>query len=115
MHPPRTIAAAALMGLTLATAGCSALPSAGPTANQVLDEGNREKEQVPRYSSPSSTSAPSRSSRIVPSPPWLAAMAEGASDPSTAIGVGDTVQATIWEAASGGLFSSAAIGSITAS
>ena len=104
---------AALVSLTMATAGCSTLPSAGPSAKQVMSEASDDV-QAPRYLI---ADLDQRTVSIVEhtaKPSLFARFGEREEAPSAAIGVGDSVQVTIWEAASGGLFSSAAIGGVTA-
>ena len=110
----RQIAVASLIGLTLSIAGCSTLPSAGPNANQVVDAAKSADPRIPRYLV---VDIDQRTVAILarhPQSSLYERFGARAGAPSTVIGVGDTVQVTIWEAASGGLFSSAAINGVTA-
>lgn len=104
-----------LIGVAGPLVGCSALPSQGPTASQVLEEASYQTQDfTPRY-------------LIAPLDQRVASILERDSRPSlhgkfgdrrgapaTVIGVGDSVSVTVWEAASGGLFSSSAITGVTA-
>lgn len=88
-------------------AGCSAFPSQGPTTLGVLEETYYQSEDyTPRY-------------MVVPLDERVSSILERESLPSfqgkfgdrreattAVIGVGDSVSVTVWEAASGGLFSS---------
>ena len=114
MVPSQHFALVALFGLTLGLAGCSTLPSAGPNANQVVDEAKSDGAKIPRYLV---ADIDQRTVSILarhPQSSLYERFGARAGAPSTVIGVGDTVQVTIWEAASGGLFSSAAINGVTA-
>ncbi len=114
MGSSQQIVMASLAGLILMTTGCSTLPSAGPNANQVVSEADRNGQQAPRYLvadiNPRTVAILGRN----PRPSLYARFGERSGAPTTVIGVGDSVQVTIWEAASGGLFSSAAINGVTA-
>jgi polysaccharide export outer membrane protein len=92
-------------GLTLA--GCAALPSTGPTSMEVSEQAQSDigvrfvlrdvDEHV--VSILASTQPPN----------FRGSFGDSRPPPSQRIGIGDTVQVTVWEAASGGLFSSPAI------
>ena len=96
-----------LVGLPLA--GCSVLPSAGPTSAEVVSASQSDIGGLSRYllrdvddavvSILSSTRPPTLSKGFGDHRP----------PPSQRIGVGDTISVTIWEAAAGGLFSQATI------
>ncbi len=104
------IASVVVSGLALATAGCSTLPSAGPTTSQVLGERVADQTEIPRYLT---VELNERAVSILdhsPRPSLYGRFGERGAPPSSVIGVGDTIQVTVWEAASGGLFSSAAVG-----
>lgn len=114
MRPPMRFLAVALTGMMLATAGCSTLPSAGPTANDVLDERDPQKHPEPRYLV---AELDGRVLSIIGNRPrasFYGRFGDRGAPASTVIGVGDSVQVTIWEAAAGGLFSSSAISGVTA-
>jgi polysaccharide export outer membrane protein len=114
MRLPSKIAFTAALGLALANGGCSTLPSAGPTTSQVMGERDSGNAETPRYLV---TELDSRVVSILDRSPKLSLFGrfgEKGGAPSTVIGVGDSVQVTVWEAASGGLFSSSAIGGVTA-
>jgi polysaccharide export outer membrane protein len=104
---PRGYKWASLMAVAIGLAGCSALPSTGPTSAEVTSS-STEGTHI-RYilrdvdetvvSILSSTRARSLHESFGDHRPA----------PAQRIGIGDTVQVTIWEAAAGGLFSSPAI------
>lgn len=91
-------------------AGCSVLPSAGPTATAVLDESMKAKTMEARYN-------------IVPVNDQVLSILGGrrsdatlasfggrqGKSADTRVGIGDAVSLTIWEAGSGGLFSAAGV------
>lgn len=94
--------------LTILSAGCSALPSAGPTAQEIV--ANESGDQVlsgyivvdvdPRVVAVLQQRA---------SPTLYGMFRDSRKPPDVRIGTGDAVTITIWEAASGGLFSSASL------
>ncbi|MCA3612979.1 MAG: polysaccharide export protein [Methylobacterium sp.] len=91
----------------LALAGCAALPSTGPTTMEVSEQANvgAEVRFVLRDVDDHVVSVLA-SSRP---PTFHGSFGDSRPAPSQRIGIGDTVQVTIWEAAAGGLFSSPAI------
>jgi polysaccharide biosynthesis/export protein len=110
MRPPMRVLTALTM--MLAIAGCSALPSAGPSANDVLNDAG--KHPAPRYLT---AELDERALAIMgkrPKATLYGRFGDRGAPASTVIGIGDSVQVTIWEAAAGGLFSSAAISGVTA-
>lgn len=107
------IAVVTLLGTALATAGCSTLPSAGPNAGQVVDA-SVSAQATPRFLVVDLNQRAVSILERLPLASLYARFGERSGAPSTTIGVGDSVQVTIWEAASGGLFSSTEIGGVTA-
>ncbi len=104
-----------MVALALALGGCSTLPSQGPTASDVVKEANYGADQsAPRYLvvelDPRALAILERS----PRPTFSGSFNGRGGATSTVIGVGDSVSVTVWEAASGGLFSSTAINGVTA-
>ena len=91
----------------LALAGCAALPSTGPTTMEVSEQANvgAEVRFVLRDVDDQVVSV------LASSRPhsFHGSFGDSRPAPSQRIGIGDTVQVTIWEAAAGGLFSSPAI------
>src|SRR5262245_42339007 len=91
---------ACLAATTLA--GCSTLPTAGPTAGQVVDQA--VKDEQPRFD------VVDVDDRVVAT--LLARRTDSfrmrvkryGKPPAPKIGIGDTLTVTIWEAAGGGLF-----------
>ena len=114
MQFPPHLASFAVLSLMLATGGCSSLPSAGPTTSQILGERVDDQVEIPRYLT---VELNDRAVSILDrglSPSLYGRFGErGGEPPASVIGVGDAVQVTVWEAASGGLFSSAAISGIS--
>jgi len=101
--PPRTLDCLA-MAAGLFLVGCGALPTAGPTASQILSQKGDDKQpsfavvNIDNHVVDSLLARPrdSLSSRFPD---------HGA--PAATIGVGDSLVVTLWEAAGGGLFASA--------
>ena len=100
--PPTLDHLAMVVGLFLA--GCSALPTAGPTASQIISQQADDKQ--PPFA------VVDIDSRVVDS--LLARPRESLRSrfpdhgaPAATIGVGDSLVVTLWEAAGGGLFASA--------
>jgi polysaccharide export outer membrane protein len=98
-----------LLSCAAALAGCETLPSQGPGAVDVVKEANYEASATtPRYLV---AELDQRALTILqdykrPSFSGSFGMRGGAASP--VIGLGDTLSVTVWEAAAGGLFSSAA-------
>lgn len=96
-----------------ALAACGTLPSQGPLADAVAQGGAGDAGQ-PRYVVVDlSENTVSVLSRYAP-PTFLKQFGDYRAAPAPFIGVGDSVAVTIWEAASGGLFSSPSLGGVTA-
>lgn len=94
---------AILCGLSLALAGCSSIPGAGPGREEVMSPeaqaaGQFTVVEIDVNSLAVLTSRPSSSFR--------GQFGDYRPSPDQLIGVGDSISVTIWEAASGGLFSS---------
>jgi len=95
-----------VMAVGLFLAGCGTLPTSGPTARQVISQ--QSDDTQPRFT------VIDIDNRVVDT--LLAAPREGLrarfphrrSPPEPRIGIGDSLVVTIWEAAGGGLFASAA-------
>jgi polysaccharide export outer membrane protein len=108
----RQIAAGAL---ALGLASCELAPGSGPSRDSLIEAGTATEQNI---------DPPFTVVEVTPSAVSLLARRGGASlrgrfgdyrpPISPVIGVGDIVQVTIWEAASGGLFSSAVQGSVNA-
>ncbi len=96
-----------VMAAGLALAGCAALPSTGPTTMEVAEQANSGtdvryilRDVDDHVVSILATTRP---------PTFQGSFGDARPAPSQRIGIGDTVQVTVWEAAAGGLFSSPAI------
>ncbi|WP_244491311.1 polysaccharide biosynthesis/export family protein [Bosea sp. Root381] len=94
-----SMAAAGLAFLT----GCSALPSAGPTADEVTSQASAEEFQ--RYAVLDITPAVNAVLQRRPPENMLANFGDHRPPVASRIGIGDIVAVTIWEASAGGLFS----------
>lgn len=91
----------------LVLAGCSALPSTGPTTMEVSEQAQSGsdvrfvlRDVDDHVVSILSTTRPAT---------FHGSFGDARPAPSQRIGIGDTVQVTVWEAAAGGLFSSPAL------
>lgn len=93
--------------LGVALAGCTALPSTGPTSAEVVT--SAQEGELTRYilrdvdESIVSILSTSRQQTFQTS------FGDNRPPPSQRIGIGDTISVTVWEAAAGGLFSSPAV------
>lgn len=94
-----------LLGLaaTVALAGCASLPTAGPTSDQVLALSDNAAER--RYVIADIDERVASILASLPGPSLRVRFGDYRPPPENRIGVGDEVRVTIWEAASGGLFS----------
>lgn len=98
----RAVAVATLVGLI---AGCSALPTAGPTASDVISQvaqGNQ-----PRFDLVDVDDNVVAALAREPHESFHVRFKKYGLPPQPKIGIGDSVVVSIWEAASGGLFSAA--------
>lgn len=108
----RLIVAAAVVGTF---AGCSALPSQGPTTMGVLEETYYQSEDyTPRYMVVPLDARVSSILERESLPSFQGKFGDRRGAPTSVIGVGDTVSVTVWEAASGGLFSSSLMPGVSA-
>ena len=89
--------------IALSLGGCSALPSAGPVASEVVAQGQTGNEVL--------FDVVPVDERVVatllaqPKESFRARFEKDANPPELKIAVGDTISVTIWESAAGGLFS----------
>lgn len=92
--------------------GCSSLPSQGPSAAKVESDATAQTgERKYLITDLDERSVAVLERRSVPS--FRSRFGDYRPAPSQVIGIGDAVNVTIWEAASGGLFSSQAIAGVT--
>ena len=105
---------AVVFGLALATSGCSSLPSQGPTASEVVSSSYDRDLAIPRYLLADLNSRTVDILKREPNTTLSGRFGSANGAPSPVIGIGDSVSVTVWEAASGGLFSSASINGVTA-
>jgi len=109
---PLTLSA---LTLGLALSGCGLLPSQGPSAMDVLVQANAgDPEGQPRYLVTDLSPGAVAILKQVPNLTLAGRFGAHEGSPSPAIGLGDSVSVTLWEAASGGLFSSTAVSGVTA-
>lgn len=93
----------------VALSACSSLPTSGPTASAVLEARDKDQSAATPYSVVEVDERVVAALRARPQDATLASFGGyrgGASD--VRVGVGDTINLTIWEAGAGGLFSNAA-------
>ena len=110
----RLLTIGTVLGLGLAVAGCGFFPAQGPSASDVAEQSvSGNPEGGPRYLIADLTPASVAVLKQIAAPSFARFGAHDGA-PSPAIGLGDSVSVTVWEAASGGLFSSAAINGVTA-
>jgi polysaccharide export outer membrane protein len=96
-----------LLSAILAGAGCSTLPTTGPTADQVVSNGDNDLER--RYVIADLDERTISILSRLPGPSFRASFSDHRPAPETQIGTGDEIRVTIWEAAAGGLFSGAGV------
>jgi polysaccharide export outer membrane protein len=105
---------AAVSSLAMATAGCSSLPSQGPSALDVIQQGTPvDPEVAPRFLITDLNEYSVSVLERTPVPTFFGRFGDHRAPPSPVIGVGDSLTVTVWEAAAGGLFSAPALGGVT--
>src|ERR1051326_8902151 len=92
--------------------GCSALPSAGPTASDI--KAQEVSHQKVRYHIVDINERVVRALLGAPAESFRTRFKTATARPAPRIGVGDSLTVTVWEAASGGLFGSSPIDHVTA-
>jgi polysaccharide biosynthesis/export protein len=97
-----------VVGLSMLTAACSSMPAAGPMASDIVDRASNPASSVDfDYMLIEVTEPILNTLALRPVESLAASFGIGGPPPVLVIGVGDSVNVTIWEAAPGGLFSSA--------
>src|ERR1700681_4894633 len=91
------------LAVGLFVAGCGFVPTAGPTARQVLDQSSRSGSA--HFEIVGIDGAVVTALRASPKPSLCDRFPQKGPPADPTIGVGDSVVITIWEAADGGLFS----------
>jgi polysaccharide biosynthesis/export protein len=102
-------AIACVLGALLA--GCSWLPTAGPTAKQVVEQQADDRRRIFDVINVDEHVVETLLARPVVS--FHTLFAKYGKPPEPKIGVGDTISVTIWEASGGGLFGSSPISNVT--
>src|ERR1700722_12171419 len=102
--PPRTLDCLAMV-VGLALAGCGTLPTAGPTASQVLDQETQNNEA--RFAVIDVDQRVVATQLAAPQTNFHSRFPLHGAPPEPRIGIGGRPVVSIWEAASGGLFSAA--------
>lgn len=97
----------ALAVLYSALAGCSSLPSTGPTSAEIVDSA-QQGDSIRYILRDVDESVVTILSSTRPTT-FHSSFGDRRPPPSQRIGIGDTINVTVWEAAAGGLFSSPAI------
>jgi len=98
-----------LTGTTLA--GCSTLPTSGPTAGQVVDQAVKDEQARFDVVDVDDKVVAALLARRTES--FRKRFQKYGKPPAPKIGIGDTVTVTIWEAAGGGLFGSSSIAGVS--
>ncbi len=83
-------------------AGCAYLPTAGPTASEVIDRGVQDNQT--RYDVIEVNANVVATLLAQPAESFRRRFGKNGKPPAPKIGIGDTVSVSIWEAAGGGLF-----------
>ncbi|MBV8848040.1 MAG: polysaccharide export protein [Methylobacteriaceae bacterium] len=105
---------AAVSGLAVATAGCSSLPSQGPSAMDIVQQGTPVDPDVsPHFLITDLNEYSVSVLERTPLPSLYNRFGDHRPPPNPLIGVGDSLSVTVWEAAAGGLFSAPALGGVT--
>src|SRR5947209_9041123 len=105
---------AAVSGLAAATAGCSSLPSQGPSALDIVQQGTPvDPDVAPHFLITDLNEYSVSVLEHTPLPSLYGRFGDHRAPPSPVIGVGDALTVTVWEAAAGGLFSAPALGGVT--
>jgi polysaccharide biosynthesis/export protein len=92
-------------------AGCVYLPTAGPTASEVIDQGF-QNDQI-RYDVVDINSGVVTTLLAQPVESFRTRFGRYGKPPPPKIGIGDTVSVSIWEAAGGGLFGASAVAGVS--
>lgn len=95
-------------------AGCSLLPAQGPGTSQVMAEADATQAVSHRFLVAELTPSVLSVMDSLPRPTLLGLFGRREAAPSAVMGIGDVAQVTVWEAASGGLFSSPALNGLSA-
>src|SRR5690349_2692236 len=105
--------AVAVIGLlACAVVGCSALPTAGPTASDVIGQGVKDNQA--RFDLVDIDDNVVAALLAKPHESFHSRFKKYGKPPTPKIGVGDGVVVSIWEAAGGGLFGSSITDHVTA-
>jgi polysaccharide export outer membrane protein len=97
-----------VVGLSLLTAACSSMPAAGPMSSEIVDRASNPASTVDfDYMLIEVTEPILNTLSLRPIESLASSFGVGGPPPVLVIGVGDSVNVTIWEAGPGGLFSSA--------
>jgi polysaccharide biosynthesis/export protein len=104
----RWLVGAVACGLAGVLAGCSSLPAAGPTSVEITSN-DRPTGAFDGYIVVDIDKHAASVLSNQPQPTFFGTFHDGRPRPDLRIGVGDGLTVTIWEAASGGLFSSAIV------
>jgi polysaccharide export outer membrane protein len=94
-----------IMLLTALCSGCVSFPVAGPLSRDVVGDAGSTRQSEVGYVLIDVTPSVCETLSVQPSPPFHSVFGNEPPKPDYAIGVGDTLSITIWEAGNTGLFS----------
>jgi polysaccharide export outer membrane protein len=111
---PSWLSSGTVLIATAFLAACTALPSAGPTATEIIDNENTSGEDpVSGYVIVDIDGRVVSVLNTRPKTSLFSMFRTGKKAPDVRLGVGDSISVTIWEAGAGGLFSTASLDKTT--
>src|SRR5262249_30546041 len=87
--------------LAFAVIGCTAVPTSGPTASQVIDQAKQQGQGRFDFVEIDPSVVMALAARAAPVPPETVFSSQG--KPSARIGVGDLLSVSIWQSGAGGV------------
>jgi len=96
----------AFLAIAAVVAGCAAMPVAGPLADDIVHHAGDDASTTVNYVVIDVTSAVCRALAEHTTHPIEDVFGDGAAPPANVLGIGDTLNVSIWEGSNGGLFTS---------